>query len=99
MKKMITISEQQFSELKNRYKILSEVEVKDENITEENEMVEEGNDEMVEEGSDEMVNELENDETNESWMKTRAGADGKVFEEKDKKLNEAIARYKSILNY
>ena len=34
-----------------------------------------------------------------SFMKMRAGADGKVYEEADEKLMEAINRYKKIINY
>jgi hypothetical protein len=42
---------------------------------------------------------------NESWMKMRAGADGKVFEnesdieEEKSELNETINRFKQIINY
>jgi hypothetical protein len=45
------------------------------------------------------------EEENESWMKMRAGADGKVFEnesdieEEKSELNETINRFKQIINY
>jgi hypothetical protein len=45
------------------------------------------------------MEEGENHEMEEgSWMETRAGANGEVFE-MDEKLNEAINRYKKIINY
>ena len=56
------------------------------------EATEEGAEEKMEEGAEEEVKEEG------SWMETRAGADGKVFE-MDEKLNEAVNRFKQIINY
>ena len=52
----------------------------------------EGEDKPMEEGGQEEVKEEG------SFMKMRAGAEGKVYEE-DEKLNEAINRFKKIINY
>lgn len=52
----------------------------------------EGEYKAMEEGSEEEVKEEG------SFMKMRAGAEGKVYEE-DEKLNEAINRFKKIINY
>jgi sugar-specific transcriptional regulator TrmB len=59
----------------------------------------EGEDHEMEEGEDHEMEEGEDHEMEEgSWMETRAGANGEVFE-MDEKLNEAINRYKKIINY
>jgi hypothetical protein len=52
-----------------------------------------GAEETMEEGAEEEEVKEEG-----SWMETRAGADGKVFE-MDEKLNEAVNRFKQIINY
>jgi hypothetical protein len=56
--------------------------------------------EMKQEGAEEKMKEAAEEEVKEegSWMETRAGANGEVFE-MDEKLHEAINRYKKIINY
>lgn len=49
----------------------------------------------MEEGAEEKEEEVKEEG---SWMETRAGANGEVFE-MDEKLHEAINRYKKIINY
>ncbi len=51
--------------------------------------------EMKEEGAEEKEGEVKEEG---SWMETRAGANGEVFE-MDEKLHEAINRFKKIINY
>jgi hypothetical protein len=63
----------------------------------------EGEEKTMEETKDEVKEEGWNEEgevkEEGSFMKMRAGADGKVYEEADEKLMEAINRYKKIINY
>jgi hypothetical protein len=63
----------------------------------------EGEEKPMEEAKDEVKEEGWNEEgevkEEGSFMKMRAGADGKVYEEADEKLMEAINRYKKIINY
>ena len=63
----------------------------------------EGEEKPMEEAKDEVKEEGWNEEgevkEEGSFMKMRAGADGKVYEEADEKLMEAINRYKKIVNY